>query len=90
MKKHGYKVCYKECLRHFPVRLCGRYPVGNGRYKRHFLTYTYEQAVDAMEGYIRYPPAAREDGHVLIKPKWKIIPVTRREVKAGIWQEAPF
>lgn len=76
VKRYGYKVCYKEA---------------NGkRYIRHFLTYTYKQAKAAMDGYIRYPPLSREDGHVLVNPKWKIIPVTKTEVRQGIWRECPF
>ena len=60
------------------------------QYIRHFLTYTREQAVVSLNYYIRYPPAARDDGHVLNNPKLKIIPVSRSEVKAGIWRETPF
>lgn len=73
---YGYKVCYCEN--------------GNNNYIRHFKTYTYKQAVVAMDGYIRYPPPARNDGHILKNPKWKIIPISRDEVKAGIWREVPF
>ena len=76
MNKYGYKVCYRE--------------EGMKRYVRHFLTYTRRQAVRAMNGYIRYPPTARKDGHKLTKPKWKIIPVSRSEAEAGIWRECPF
>jgi len=76
MRSYGYKVCY--------VERCGE------SYIRHFLTYTYEQAQRAMHGYIRSPPTAREDGHTLDCPQWKIIPVTEREVAAGIWRETPF
>jgi len=84
MNKHnpnGYKVCYREGGLSIP---------GKKRYVRHFLTYTYKQAVAAMDGYIRYPPTAREDGHTLVNPTWKIIPVSRREVEAGIWRACPF
>jgi len=73
---NGYKVCYREA--------------GKCEYIRHFLTYTFKQAIGAMQGYIRYPPTARDDGHALIKPIWTIIPVSEDEVKAGIWEELPF
>lgn len=73
---HGYKVCYKEA--------------GDKRYTRHFLTYTYRQAAGMISLYIRYPPPAREDGHILHNPKWAIIPVKQAEVQAGIWEEVPF
>ena len=76
MKNYGYKVCYRE--------------KGGKRYVRHFLAYTRRQAVYSLSYYIRYPPPARDGGRALIKPRWKIIPVSRREVKAGIWREAPF
>lgn len=73
---YGYKVCYRE--------------KGRKRFVRHFMTYTYTQARYALKGYICFPPEAREDGHILKRPKWKIIPVNRKEVDAGIWREAPF
>lgn len=73
---YGYKVCYRE--------------QGKTTYVRYFMTYTYQQAVNAVESYIRYPPNAREDGHKLNNPTWKIIPVSRDEVIAGIWRECPF
>lgn len=73
---NGYKVCYRE--------------QGKTRYVRHFMTYTYKQAVFAMTEYIRYPPTAREDNHILINPTWKIIPISRQEVDNGIWLECPF
>ena len=76
MKGYGYKVCYKE----MNSRRCVRY----------FLTYTRRQAKRAIAGYIRYPPRSREDRHELLAPEWKIIPVSRKEFKAGIWRECPF
>ena len=76
MRNYGYKVCYRE--------------EGKARYVRHFMTYTRKQAVDMLNYYIRYPPEAHDNRHILKKPRWKIIPVSREEVKAGIWKEAPF
>lgn len=76
MNNYGYKVCSRE--------------QGKKRYIRHFMTYTYKQAVNVMTGYIRYPPNARGDNHKLISPTWKIIPISRKEVDAGIWRECPF
>ncbi len=76
MERYGYKVCYRE--------------QGGKRYVRYFLTYTRKQAMTAMAGYIRYPPVARDDGHTLQGPAWKIVPVSRSEVEKGIWREAPF
>ena len=73
---YGYKVCYKE--------------EGAKDYTSHFKTYTYRQAIKAKAGYIRYPPRAREDGHILKNPKWVIIPIKHSEVRDGIWHEDPF
>ena len=75
-KCYRYKVCYRE--------------QGSNVYVRHFMTYTYKQAVCARNGYLRFPPTAREDNHKLKNPTWKIIPISRDEIKAGIWNEAPF
>ena len=73
---YGYKVCYKEEVAK--------------DYTSHFKTYTYRQAVKAKAGYIRFPPRAREDGHILKNPKWVIIPIQHSEVRDGIWHEDPF
>ena len=73
---HGYKVCYKEA--------------GDRKYTRYFLTYTYQQAVESVAMYVRYPPPSRKDNHILNNPKWAIIPVTPSEVRSGIWREVPF
>jgi len=54
------------------------------------MTYSYKQAKFAINGYIRYPPTAREDGHKIKNPTWKIIPISKDEVIAGIWREDPF
>jgi len=76
MRNYGYKVCYRE--------------KGKLRYQQYFLTYTHKQAVFSLNYYIRYPPKARDDGHILNNPQWKIIHVSRDEFKAGIWRECPF
>ena len=73
---YGYKVCYKEG--------------SAAKYIRYFMTYTYRQAVSAKAEYIRFPPRARDDGHILNKPKWVIISIKHSEVRAGIWHEDPF
>lgn len=75
-KNYGYKICYKE--------------QGSKEYIRYFMTYTYKQAINAMNGYIRYPPQERNTGRKLIHPKWKVMPITKKEVIGGIWQECPF
>jgi hypothetical protein len=76
MRSLGFKVCYRER--------------GAAHYVRHFLTYTLKQALDMLDYYMCRPPTARDDGHILNKPKWKVIPVSRKEIKAGIWREPPF
>ena len=32
----------------------------------------------------------KHNRHVLRNPTWKIVPVTRKEVEAGIWNDCPF
>lgn len=73
---YGYKVCYREN--------------GCREYIRHFLTYTYNQALQARKHYRKYPQKSREDNHELKNPYWVIIPVKKSEVKDGIWHEVPF
>ncbi len=73
---YGYKVCYRE--KYSPVTV------------RHFLTYTYKQAVAMKRLYLKHPQIARKDGHLLTKPTWFIIPIKKSEVRAGIWREVPF
>lgn len=73
---HGYKICYKE--------------EGKSQYIRHFMTYTYRQAIKARAGYIRFPPKSRENNRPLHNPKWVIIPIRDSEVRDGIWREDPF
>lgn len=74
--KHGYKICYKEN--------------GDKIYRRYFLTYTYRQAKQVLFFYRRFPQKSREDKHELKEPKWLILPITLKEIKAGIWNEDPF
>jgi len=76
MEKYGFKICYRD--------------EGTKCHVRHFLTFTRRQAVEMLNFYIRYPPMEHEGRRALIKPKWKIIPVSRREVRAGIWEGCPF
>ena len=76
MKNYGYKVCYCE--------------LGKRRFVYRFLTYTYNDARNMLLYYLKYPPKCAKNNRELIKPIWKIIPISRREVKAGIWREPPF
>ena len=73
---NGYKVCYKE--------------KGSKEYIRHFLTYTYKQALIAKRYYIKFRQRSREDNHPLKNPEWVIIPIKKSEVRDGIWHEVPF
>ena len=73
---YGYKVCYKEKDR--------------SEYIRHFKAYTYSQALSARRYYRKYRQKSREDNHLLKKSYWVIIPITKSEVKDGIWHEVPF
>lgn len=73
---YGYKVCYQEKAKKQIIR--------------HFITHTYKQAKDIKRHYLLYPPLSRIDNHVLKKPTWFIIPISKREVRDGIWRECPF
>lgn len=79
MKAYGYKVCYTE-------------KGHKSELKRYFITYTYKQALKMKELYLRYTHLrSREDyNHILNKPTWYILPITRKEVRQGIWRECPF
>ena len=76
MRNFGYKICYKER--------------GSKKYIRYFMTYTYPQALKILYYFISHPPDERETGRKLIQPEWRIIPVTKKEILAGIWRECPF
>ena len=76
MRNFGYKICYKER--------------GSKKYIRYFMTYTYPQALKILYYFISYPPDERETSRKLIQPEWRIIPVTKKEILAGIWRECPF
>ena len=43
-----------------------------------------------MRSYIRYPPTVRDGDRELVNPKWKVIPVSKKETKRGMWRECPF
>lgn len=75
-RNYGYKICYRES--------------GCTAYVRYFKTYTYKHAVRIMKDFIRYPPTERETNRKLNNPQWKVIPINRNEIKAGIWRECPF
>ena len=72
----GYKICYKE--------------QNSNQYIRHFMTRNYKDALGMIAYYKRYPPTSREDNHKLKKPKWRVIPITIKEIYDGIWREVPF
>ena len=75
-QRYGYKICYKE--------------EGAKGYTRHFMTYTYRAAVKELKYCKSVPQNSKNDGHLLNNPKWKIIPISSKEKKNGIWQECPF
>lgn len=73
---YGYKVGYREN--------------GNRLFVRHFMTYTYKQALTALYYRRKYPQRERETNRPLIDPFWEIKPITKKEILAGIWDEIPF
>ena len=73
---YGYKVGYREN--------------GSRFFVRHFMTYTYKQALDWLSYYRKYPQCERDTNRPLVKPFWEIKPITEKEYMAGIWHEIPF
>ncbi len=76
IQNYGYKICYRE--------------EGTKEYIRYFITHTQKQAREAIQSYTRYPPTARNSNRKLVNPKWKIIPISKKENIHGIWRECPF
>lgn len=76
MNTNGYKICYRE--------------QGTIEYVRWFITRTYRKAKYVLRGCVRFPPTERVSNRPLVNPHWKIIPITNKEIKAGIWREIPF
>lgn len=74
MNDYGYKVCYREEDRK--------------RYVRHWVCNTYGGAEWTMRICMHDPPRAK-DGHKLKNPKWKITPLTLKEVTI-IRNNCPF
>ena len=79
MKKnnpYGYKIGYRES--------------GNLFFNRLFITRSYHQAVSMRNLYRRYEKKNRTTNRPLINPFWDILPITKKEILAGIWDEPPF
>lgn len=74
MNDNGYKVCYRE--------------KGRKRWIQHWVCNTYNSAEWTMNMCKREPQRAKDE-HLLIKPAWKIIPLTLKEVLA-IRKDCPF
>ena len=72
----GYRVGYREN--------------GSRLFHDHFLTFTYQEAVELRHYYLSYPPIHAHGDHVLINPSWEIRPINLEQVLAGIWQQNPF
>ena len=73
---YGYKIGYREN--------------GSLLFNRLFITRSYIQAISMRNYYRRYVTRERETKRPLVNPFWEIIPITRQEILAGIWQEDPF
>lgn len=73
---YGYKIGYREN--------------GNQLFIRHFMTYTYKQALFSLRFYRKYPQRNRETNRPIIDPFWEIKPITKKEYLAGILDEPPF
>ena len=73
---YGYKVGYRES--------------GSQLFIKHFMTYTYNQALSARRFYRKAPQRTRDTNRPIIDPFWEIKPITKKEYLAGIWNEPPF
>ena len=73
---YGYKIGYREN--------------GSLLFNRLFITRSYIQAISMRNYYRRYVTRERETRRPLVNPFWEIVPITRQEILAGIWQEDPF
>ena len=79
MKKnnpYGYKIGYREN--------------GSLLFNRLFITRSYNHAVSMRNFYRRYEKRERNTNRPLISPFWEILPITKKEILAGIWDEIPF
>ena len=79
MKKnnsYGYKIGYREN--------------GSLLFNRLFITRSYNQAVSMRNFYRRHIKQERETKRPLVNPFWEILPITKKEILAGIWDEIPF
>ena len=79
MKKnnsYGYKIGYREN--------------GSLLFNRLFITRSYNQAVSMRNFYRRHIKQERETKRPLVNPFWEILPITKKEILAGIWDEPPF
>lgn len=73
---YGYKVGYREN--------------GNRLFIKHFMAYTYKQALYARLFYHKHTQRTRDTNRPIIDPFLEIKPITKKEYLAGIWDEIPF
>ena len=74
-KQYGYKVYYKEQNQRYFVR--------------HVVVSTLSDAATVLDWYMKYP-FERKTGQRLNNPKWRIKPITKKDIKAGLWKGVPF
>ena len=74
---YGYKICYKE--------------KGSKELVTTFMVHSYKKAKYIKEMYAKLRPVyTYPNEKPLKKPTWFIIPITRKEVRDGIWRQCPF
>ena len=73
---YGYKIGYREN--------------GSLLFNRLFITRSYAQAVFMRNFYRRYERHKRKNNRLIVNPFWNIVPITKKEILAGIWNENPF
>ncbi len=70
----------------YGYKVCYREKHGK-EFVRKFITKTYRQAVEIKKIYqLETMTIVKQFNH----PTWNIFPITKKEVKAGIWKEDPF
>ena len=73
---YGYKIGYREN--------------GSLLFNRLFITRSYNQAIAMCSFYRCHQKRGNNTNRPLVNPFWEILPITKKEILAGIWDEPPF
>ena len=58
-----------------------------GPYQTRFMTHSYKSAARIKRAYVNLPLCKLKKKQ---RYTWHIIPITKREVKRGLWRQNPF